>query len=100
MFRTLETFLIKAAENLSNKIFWRWPDPGEKPAVKTTILEEDAVAKRAAEQWAREKEGKSESGTWTWWTDGSHTDDGRVGAAAIYLNREGWTVFRGYLGTG
>jgi len=26
-----------------------WPDPGEEPAVKTTILEDDATAKRAAE---------------------------------------------------
>jgi hypothetical protein len=25
-----------------------WPDPGEKPAVKTNILEDDAAAKRAA----------------------------------------------------
>jgi len=42
-----------------------WPDPGEKPVVKTTILEEDSMAKRAAERWAREKVGKGESGTWT-----------------------------------
>jgi len=78
----------------------RWPDPGEKPAVKTTILEEDAAAKRAAERWVREKEGKAGSGTWTWWTDGSRTDDRRVGAAAVCLNGDGWTVFRSYLGTG
>jgi hypothetical protein len=43
----------------------RWPDPGEKPAVKTTILEDDTVAKRAAELWAKQKEGKSGSRTWT-----------------------------------
>jgi hypothetical protein len=53
----------------------RWPDPGEKPTVKTTILEDDTEAKRAAELWAKEKEGQSGSGTWTWWTDGSQTDD-------------------------
>ena len=47
----------------------RWPDPGEKPAVKTTILEDDTAAKRAAELWAKKKEGKSGSGTWTWGTD-------------------------------
>jgi ribonuclease HI len=40
------------------------------------------------------------SGTWTWWTDGSRTDDERVGAAAVCLNGDGWTVFRSYLGTG
>jgi len=48
----------------------RWPDPGEKPAVKATILEDDTEAKRAAELWAKKKEGKTGSGTWTWWTDG------------------------------
>ena len=75
------------------------PDPGEKPAVRTTILD-DATAKRAAELWAQSKESKAGSGTWTWWADGSRTDDGRVGATAVCLTREGWTVFRGYLGTG
>jgi hypothetical protein len=39
-----------------------WPDPGDKPAVKTTILEDDTEAKRATELWAKEKEGKSGSG--------------------------------------
>jgi hypothetical protein len=78
----------------------RWPDPGEKPAVKTTILEYDTEAKRAAELWAKEKEGKSGSGTWTWWTDRSRTDNVRVGAAAVCLNGDDWTVFRSYLGTG
>jgi len=62
-----------------------WPAPGEEPAVKTTILDDDAAAKRAAERWAREKEGKSGSGAWVWWTDGSQTDDGRVGATAVCL---------------
>jgi len=52
-----------------------WPDPGEKPAVKTIRLEEKTQGKRASERWAKETEGKSESGTWTWWTDGLRTDD-------------------------
>jgi len=43
----------------------RWPDPGEKPAVTAIILEDDTEAKRATELWAKEKEGKSGSGTWT-----------------------------------
>jgi hypothetical protein len=73
---------------------------GEKSAVKTTILEDDTEAKRAAELWAKEKEGKLGSGTWTWWTDGSRTDDERVGAAAVCQKGDGWTVFRSYLGTG
>jgi hypothetical protein len=47
----------------------RWPDPGEKPAVKTTILKDDTEAKRANEVSATEKEGELGSGTWTWLTD-------------------------------
>lgn len=43
----------------------RWPDLGEKPGVKTTILEDDTTATRAAKVWAKEKEGKLGSGTWT-----------------------------------
>jgi len=42
----------------------RWPDLGEKPGVKTTILEDDTTATRAAKVWAKEKEGKLGSGTW------------------------------------
>jgi len=54
----------------------RWQDPGEKPAVKTTILEVDSTAKRAAKGCVRVKEGDAGSGTWTWWMDGSRTHDG------------------------
>ena len=78
----------------------RWADPGEKTAVKTTILEDDTEAKRAADLWAKEKAGESGSGTWSWWTDGSRTDDARVGDSAMGLNRDGGTVFRSYPGTG
>jgi len=77
----------------------RWPDSGEMAAVKTTITEDDTAAKRAAELWAKEKEGKLGSGTWTWWTDGSQRDNERVGSAALCLIGEGWTVLRSYLGT-
>ena len=45
--------------------------PGEKPAVRNTMLEDDAAAPRAAEPWATRKESKAGYGTWTWWTDGS-----------------------------
>jgi len=34
-----------------------WPDPGEKPAVKATILKDDTEANRSADLWAKEKEG-------------------------------------------
>jgi len=77
-----------------------WPDPGEKPAVKATILEDDAPAKWATELWARRKESKAASGTWMWSTDGSQMDDERVRAAAVCLNGDGGTVSRIYLGTG
>lgn len=42
------------------------PDQVEKPEVKTIILEDNAVAIRAAELWARRKESNVRSGTWTW----------------------------------
>jgi hypothetical protein len=62
------------------------PDPVEEPAVKTVILDNDVAAKRAANQWVTDKEGKAESGVWVWWTDGSQMDNGRVGAAADQQN--------------
>jgi hypothetical protein len=77
-----------------------WPDPGEKPAVKTIILEDDAGAKRANELWVRRKEREEGSHTWTWRTDQSQTDNVLIGATAVCLNGDGWTVFRSYLGTG
>jgi len=33
----------------------------------------------------KKKGSKAGSGTWTWWTDGSRTDDGRVGAAIHWV---------------
>jgi hypothetical protein len=41
----------------------RCPEPGEKPAGKAIILEDDTEAKRAAELLAKEKECKSGSAT-------------------------------------
>jgi len=35
-----------------------------------------------------------------WWTDGSRSDDGRVGAAAVCKPRDEWRSRRSYLGTG
>jgi hypothetical protein len=59
------------------KTMW-WPDLGEEPAVETSILEDDTTAKTAAELWARRTESKAESGTCTWWINGSRADDARV----------------------
>jgi ribonuclease HI len=35
-----------------------------------------------------------------WWTDGSRSDDGRVGAAAVCNHSDQWRFNRSYLGTG
>ena len=64
-----------------------WPDPGQKPAVKTTIIEDDTSAQRAAELRAKKTGGKLGSGTWTWCTQGSRTDDERLGAAVVSKRR-------------
>jgi len=60
-----------------------WPAPGKEPAVRTTILDDTAAAKSSSQRWAREKDAKIGAGVWMWWTDGSRSDDGRVGAAAV-----------------
>jgi hypothetical protein len=52
-----------------------WPDPGENPAVKTTIKEDNTESKGAAKLWANEKESMSGASTRTWWTDGLRTVD-------------------------
>jgi hypothetical protein len=67
----------------------RWPSPDKEPAVRTVILSDDVAAKREAIRWAREKEAKVGAGVWMWWTDGSRTDDGIVGAAAMCKHRDG-----------
>jgi len=76
------------------------PAPGEEPAVKTILLDDDGAAKIAAQRWAREKEVKVGAGVWMWWTDGSRSDDGLVGAAAVCKHGSEWRTRRSYLGTG
>jgi len=77
-----------------------WPAPGEEPAVRTTILDDTTAAKSAAQRWAREKEAKVTEGVWMWWTDGSRSDDGRVGAAAVCKHGNEWRSRRSFLRTG
>jgi len=77
-----------------------WPAPGEESVVRTVILDDATAAKRAAQRWAREKEAKVGAGIWMWWTDGSRSDDGRVGAAAVCKHRDECRSRRSYLGTG
>jgi len=76
------------------------PAPGEEPVVKTIILDNNSTAKRAAQCWAREKEVKVGAGVWMWWTDGSRSDDGQVGAAAVGKHGNEWRTRHSYLGTG
>jgi len=77
-----------------------WPAPGKEPAVWTTILDDTAAAKSAAQRWAREKEAKIGGGVWMWWTNGSRSDDGRVGAAAVCKDGNQWRSHHRILGTG
>jgi len=60
-----------------------WPAPGDEPAVMTTRLYDTAAAKSTAQRWARQKEANISAGVCIWWTDGSRSDNGRVGAAAL-----------------
>ena len=61
----------------------RWPNPDAELALKTVILSEDTAAKKEAICWARDREAKVGAGIWMWWTDGSRSDNSRVGAAAV-----------------
>jgi len=77
-----------------------WPTPGEETVVRTVILHYASTAKRAAQRWAREKEATVGAVVWMRWTDGSRSDDARVGAAAVCKHRDEWRSRRSYLGPG
>jgi len=77
-----------------------WPAPGEESVVSTVLLDDATAAKTAPQRWAREKEDKVGAGVWMWWTDGSRSDDGRVGAAAVCKHRDDGRSRCSYLGTG
>jgi len=74
-----------------------WLSPGEEAAVRVVIKQKDE-AKNHAERLSKEKHTKA----CTWWTDGSRSDDGRVGAAAVcnHSERGGWRALRSYLQKG
>jgi hypothetical protein len=78
----------------------RWLAPGKEPVVKTILLEDERIAKSAVQPWAREMEAKVRVGVWMWWTDGSPSDDGPVGVAAVWKRGNEWRTRRHYLGTG
>jgi len=77
----------------------RWPRPDEELAFMTVILSDDVAAKREAKHWASQREAKVGVGVWMWGTDGSRSDDCRVGAAAVCKHRDNWKAFRSHLGT-
>jgi len=77
-----------------------WPLPGEESVVRTTILDDRTTAKNTTQRWARQIEAKVGAGVWMWWTDGSRSDDGRVGAAAVCKHRNEWRSCRSFQGTG
>jgi len=58
-----------------------------------------AAAKSAAHRWAREKEAKIGAAVRMWWTDGSCSDDGRVGAAVVCKHGNEWRSRCRILGT-
>jgi ribonuclease HI len=58
------------------------------------------AATREAKCWAREREAKVGAGVSMWWTDGSLSDDGKVGAAAVCKHRDSLRAFLSHLGTG
>jgi len=75
------------------------PAPNEEPAVRTTILDDIAAVKSAAQCWATEKEATVGAGVWMWWTDGSRSDNGRVGTAEVCKHRNQKRSRRSILGT-
>ena len=76
-----------------------WVAPGEESVVRTTILDDTTAHTKAAKRCARETEAKIRAGVWMWWTDGSRSDDGRVGAAAVCKHQDQWRYRRSFLGT-
>jgi len=56
---------------------------GEEPVVETIRLDYIRPSQRAAQGGARETEVTVVVDVWKRWTDGSHSDDGQVGAAAV-----------------
>jgi len=68
--------------------------------VRPTILDDTTAAKSAAQYWARGKEAKIGAGVWMWWTDGSRSDDGQVGATAVCTHGNEWRSPHSFPGTG
>jgi hypothetical protein len=76
-----------------------WPAQGDEPVVRAVIPDDATAAKLNAQGWARENQAKIGVGVWMWWSDGSRSDDGRVGAASVYKHGHQWTSRLSCLGT-
>lgn len=63
------------------------------------MLSKDTAAKRQAIRWVRETQAKVGAEVGMWWTDGSRSDDGRVGATAVCEPGDHWNIFRSHLAT-
>jgi ribonuclease HI len=77
-----------------------WPAPAVESVDRTIIQDDTTTGKRTAQRSVREKEAKIGVRAWMWWTDGSHSDHGRVGAAAVCNHGNQWRSRRSVLGTG
>jgi hypothetical protein len=60
-----------------------WLALGEQSVARTSILEDTTSVTSAVQGQASDKEGKIREGVWMSWTDGSCSDDGKIGAAAV-----------------
>jgi hypothetical protein len=67
-----------------------WPAPGQEPVVESLILGNKGTAKSAAGCLAGENKAKVAARVWMWCTEGSRSEDGRVGAAAVLQHGNQW----------
>jgi len=68
--------------------------------VRTIVLDDATATNRTEQRRAREKQAQIGAGVWMWWTDGSRSDDGQVGAEAVCKHGHQWRSRRSFLGTG
>jgi hypothetical protein len=64
-----------------------WPALGDESVVKIIILDDSTAANRTAQSWVIETHAEIGAGVWMLWRDGSCSDDGRVGHAAVSKQR-------------
>jgi hypothetical protein len=77
-----------------------WPALDDDTAVRLTILDDTTAAQTARQRWGRDNESKIGARVWMWLTDGSRSDDGRLGAVAVCKHGNEWRSRRSFGGTG